>query len=88
MEELFKALDEMPDKCSSSEFCSKAREFGITTRQIQDAVCSEFLKQNAIHLEKRTYTKTKDKTYLEKCIDYIKSEGYKVFKPVTEYKEL
>ena len=88
MEELFKALDEMPNKFSSSEFCSKAREFGITTRQIQDAVCSKFLKQNAIHVEKRTYIKIESETYLERCIDYIKSEGYKVLKPVTEYKEL
>lgn len=88
MEELFKALDEMPNKFSSTEFCKKAREFGITTRQVQDAVCSKFLKQNAIHVEKRTYTKIKDKSHLEKCIDYLKSKGYKVLKPVTEYKEL
>lgn len=88
MEELFKALDEMPNVFSSSEFCKKARLLGITTRQIQDALCSEFLKKNAIHVEKRTYTKIEGETYLERCINYIKSEGYKVLKPVTEYKEL
>ena len=90
MEELFKALDEMPNVFSSSEFCKKARLLGITTNQVRKAVCSKFLKENAIHIEKRTYTKNKDndKTYIEKCINYLKSKDYKVFKPVTEYKEL
>jgi len=90
MEELYATLDLMPNEFSSSEFCKKARVFGITTKQVRKAVCSKFLKENAIHIEKRTYTKNKDqdKTHVEKCIEYLKSKGYKVLKPVTEYKEL
>ena len=90
MESLQKALNDMPNYFSSNQFSRKAKRYGLTTRQVQDGVCAQFLHQNCIQMDtKRTWSKSQTTDNdISKAISLLKSKGYKVLKPVTEYQEL
>ena len=90
MESLQKALNDMPTQFSSNQFSRMAKKYGLTPRQVQDGVCAQFLHQNCIQMDtKRTWTKGQlSDDDISKAIYLLKSKGYKVLKPVTEFQEL
>lgn len=95
---LQKALNNMTKHFSSNQFSKEAKKHGITPRQVQDGICAKFLHKNAIQSNtKRTWIKivefdTKSKRNIDYDIEYainlLKSKGYKILKPITEFKEL
>ena len=90
MESLLRALNDMPTQFSSNEFSRKAKKYGLTPRQVQDGVCAQFLHKNCTQMDtKRTWSKAKlTDDDISRAISLLKSKGYKVLKPVTEYQEL
>jgi hypothetical protein len=94
MEELKRALNEMQDKFSSNEFASLSRRYGITDKQIKNKVANRFLLQNCIQINRKSWAKKNtnslfdNKHQEEQAVLLLKSLGYKVYKPVTEYQEL
>ena len=93
MESLQKALNDMPNYFSSNQFSRKAKRYGLTLRQVQSGVCAQFLHQNCIQMDtKRTWSKKQEHSEISRNVEYainlLKSKGYKVLKPVTEYQEL
>ncbi len=94
MEELKRALNEMQDKFSSNEFASLSRRYGITDKQIKNKVANRFLLQNCIQINRKSWEKKNtnslfdNKHQEEQAVLLLKSLGYKVYKPVTEYQEL
>jgi len=94
MKELKRALNEMPEKFSSNEFAGLARRYGITGKQIKNKVANKFLLQNCIQINQKSWAKKntnslfENKHQEEEAVLLLKSLGYKVYKPVTEYQEL
>lgn len=100
-EVLFKALEQMPMQFSSNEFTKKAKQLGVTQLQINRGIIANFLKLNAVRHEdsRRMYSKNRsnvdlfkqfhsDAMDIQKAIDLLKSNGYKIMKPVNEYVEI
>ena len=93
-ETMQRALNKMPEKFSSNEFASLIRQYGMTDRQIKNKVANKFLLQNCIQINRKSWAK-KDNDSLfanrhqeEQAVLLLKSLGYKILKPVTEYQEL
>ena len=93
MDILKKTLDEMNFSFSSNEFCKKARKNGLSKREVDNGVIAFFLHKNAVQgYTRRMWRKhnglTSDKKLSDKimeAIDLLKSNGYKVLKPVTDW---
>lgn len=92
IENLQKALDSMPNEFSSYEFCEKAREFGITDYEIEQKVCSNFLREKTDRQSVRRWKKKGTFNYspdqLTTAIQFLKKQGYKIFKEELQLKEL
>ena len=93
-ETMQRALNKMSEKFSSNEFASLIRQYGMTDKQIKNKVANKFLLQNCIQINRKSWAK-KDNDSLfsnkhqeEQAVLLLKSLGYKILKPVTEYQEL
>ncbi len=89
---LKEALAEMPRGFSTNQFNLVARKKGMADYQI-DNHSRNFLKRNCTLVSGRTWFK-KDQSKqvvesdIQKAINLLKSEGYKVMKPTTNYEEV
>jgi hypothetical protein len=96
MEILKKTLSEMSSTFSSNEFSKQAQKNGLSKREINNGVIASFLHRNAVQLETRRMWRKKDGLSSEKeksdkikeAIDLLKSNGYKVLKPVIDWVEI
>ena len=86
----------MPEIFTSNTFCKQAAKKGVSDRIIQDGYAAKFLKETCIQYEtRRTWKKqvTSDQLFLPvdklaESINYLKSLGYKVMKPVNTFEEV
>ena len=101
---LDKTLDEMPQSFSSNVFGKIAIKNGVAKCFIENRYVLNYLRANANRgSSKRTwYKKTQGKTSIKtpiktqepyqlnetKCIEFLKERGYKIMKPVNEWKEI
>ncbi|HRH85043.1 MAG TPA: hypothetical protein PK210_12465 [Bacteroidia bacterium] len=96
MEILKKTLSEMNFTFSSNEFSKKAKKNGLSKREIDNGVIALFLHRNAVQGETRRMWRkhnglTSDKHKSDKimdAIDLLKTNGYKILKPVSDWIEL
>jgi len=96
MDILKKTLDEMNYSFSSNEFSKKARKNGLSKREVDNGVIALFLHRNAIQGETRRMWRKhnglksdKDKSdKIMEAIDLLKSNGYKILKPVSDWIEI
>lgn len=93
---LEKTLNQMPSRFSSNEFAKRAKRNGLTDSEIRNGVVSNYLritvvsdgsrrmwrKKDALSLISEEYNKT------EEYIQYLKGLGYKILKPVNEWREI
>ena len=96
------ALESMPNNFSSINFCRELRELGMSETIIQRDEYQFFLHQFCNKLSKKMYSKkiapitqlqlhgidTDFPDFVKAAIDWFKQNGYKIMKPVTEFKEL
>tara|TARA_R110001592_G_scaffold103236_1_gene290927 strand:- start:308 stop:610 length:303 start_codon:yes stop_codon:yes gene_type:complete len=95
---LERTLKSMPQYFSSNEFSRKAQKYGVPMWQIKNGIIAKFLHKYAIQTNsRRTWVKKQEINTevienidfsVEKAIKLLKSKGYKIMKPITEYKEL
>jgi len=98
MEILKKTLDQMGSTFSSNEFSKRAQRNGLTKHEINNGVISLFLHRNAIQGHtRRMWRKEKainidrqkvEDTSIDYAIKLLKSKGFKVLKPVSDWVEL
>ena len=96
MEILKKTLSEMNFTFSSNEFSKKAQKNGLSKQEVNNGVIALFLHRNAVQGETRRMWRkhnglTSDKQKSDKimeAIDLLKSNGYKILKPVSDWVEL
>lgn len=94
-------LQKMPLEFSSNEFTKMAKRYGISQKQIDRGIIANYLKLNAMrnNESRRMYSKKQksvdlfqefhsQNTDIQKAIDLLKSNGYKIMKPVNEYVEV
>ena len=96
--QLQRALNEMPNVFSSNEFGTHTKRYGVTKKQINAGVLAKFLHRNAVQLSSKRMWRKKNPDNLfsmdnaddqvQDAIKLLKSLGYRVLKPVTEYQEL
>jgi hypothetical protein len=86
---------QMPNEFTSNEFTNKLRKNKYDNRWIANHDNVKYLQQHAIQLSLRRWKKlnvridtsvTLDK--IQEAIELLKSQGYKVMKQVSEYKEI
>lgn len=96
---LSKTLNEMPLVFSSNQFAKTARINGYSDHLITHGRCGHFLLKNAIQGDtKRIWHKRKNrnannidnykKIDVEYCIEFLKEKGYRILKPINEWKEV
>lgn len=93
MSKLKEALSLMEETFSSNELIKKAVLLGYKMNRHNEEIVNTFLKLNCTQLNtSRMWTKKEFKNPMKlndtTCIDYLKAKGFKVYKPVIEYKEL
>lgn len=97
MDILLKTLNEMNFTFSSNEFAKKARKNGLTKQEVDNGAVASFLHRNALNAgSKRMWRKaalippTNDSKVdkINEAINLLKSKGYKIMKPVSEWIEL
>jgi hypothetical protein len=97
IEEYLIVLEEMPKVFSTNQFIDQLRKIGVAERIIYNSNHIDFIQQNCIKLSKRTYQKKSNMQYQENdnlkqrildAINLLKSHGYKILKPITQYEEL
>lgn len=92
MKNLEKTLSQMGNYFSSNEFSEQARDNGVSERQIKNGAIATFLHENAVQCETRRMwrkkTINKSEYRITEAIELLKSHGYKVLKPVSEWVEL
>ena len=87
-------LNEMPQQFSTELFIEKMRERNVNQNYIQSGHHVKYLKSKCQMLSKRMYSKSfleqpqKPQLTEESCIRFLKSKGYKILKPITEFKEI
>ena len=99
--ELFEqVLKEMPFEFSTTLFIRKLRERNVSQRVIDSQTHLRFLKSKCDKITRNTFARRSEKSQLifetsqinelteETCIKFLKSKGYKIYKPITEFKEL
>ena len=96
---LINSLANMPDEFTSEQFTTICRKYGMSKYTTASGYCGDFLHKNCVQLSKRRWKKLFRDTIKsnnnsfadlneQKCIDYLKNLGYKIYKPITEYKEI
>lgn len=86
----------MSSTFSSNEFSKQAQKNGLSKKEINNGAIALFLHQNAVQLEtRRMWRKRSDLTSdnqksdrIKEAIDLLKSNGYKILKPVTDWVEI
>lgn len=79
---------------TSNEFCMKARQNGLSQSRINSGAVGDFLHENAIQCgtkrtwRKKSEIKNREFTRIEDAVAFLKSQGYKVLKPINEWLEL
>jgi len=86
-------LKQMETTFSSNTFIGKAYLLGLKNNKLNKRVVREYLIANCTQLSTtRMWTRKQLKKSVQlndvSCIAYLKSRGYKILKPVTEYHEL
>ena len=89
----FKALKNMNKNFSSDEFLKEAQRIGfkiINHKEIAEA--RNFLNSEAVLNGRRSWVKLPEMKTEEirtsECIEYLKSLGYKIMKPISDYVEI
>ena len=91
---LEKTLNQMDIVFSSNEFSEKAKKNGINQFQINNGIIADFLHKNAIQGDtKRMWEKINFNNYQKSdeimtAINLLKSNGYKILKPVSDWIEI
>ena len=96
MDILNKTLSEMNFTFSSNEFSKKDQKNGLSQMEVDNGIIAFFLHRNAVQLgttrmwrKKNVVSSDKQKSdEITIAIDLLKSKGYKISKPVTEWVEL
>jgi hypothetical protein len=89
-----KAFEAMPNQFTGDMFVAKLRELGMKKIKYYEKQRTLFYSKMTIKVNRRTYEKrnlfnpVKTQSPEEKAIQLLKSLGYKLFKPTTEFKEL
>ena len=97
-----KALKQMSNTFSSNAFCDKVKKYGVSPYLITNGVCGAFLHTNCIqdNNSKRIWHKRNvninnqslhDLEILSEeknAVALLKSLGYKLLKPISEWKEV
>jgi hypothetical protein len=88
-------LETMPSKFTSKFFCKEARRYGLHDSWINNGNANKFLSENCTKVKERTWVKSKkSEPILERgqmitdAINLLKSEGYKILKPVKDWQEV
>jgi uncharacterized protein (DUF2252 family) len=93
MDEILKeVLAKMPKGFSTNQFNLVARKRGLADYQIEN-FSRNFLHENCTLVSGRTWlkkdqNKTVVETDIQQAINLLKSKGYKVMKPTTNYEEV
>jgi uncharacterized protein YnzC (UPF0291/DUF896 family) len=98
MEKLIKTLEQMDVVFSSNEFAKQAKKNGLTQREIEMGSVRNFLIQHAHRKDSKRMWEKKFRSYVQPiisdaitesdAIELLKSKGYKVMKPVSEWIEI
>ncbi len=96
MDILIKTLETMPNSFTSNEFCKCARKKGYPKNLVVNGFCLKFLLQHAVRASesKRMWTKMNQKIHttneneIQQAIALLKSNGYKVMKPISDWAEV
>jgi hypothetical protein len=91
-----KAFNSMPNQFTGDMFVAKLRELGMKPITIKycEKKRTEYYRNNTTKVNRRTYEKRnlfnqdKAQSAEEKAVTLLKSLGYKLFKPTTEFKEI
>lgn len=91
---LHQTLYQMPDRFTSYQYGKKLRKNGLCTVK-ENVRQDRFLIHHCAHPTPKTWVKRETGAYMEaygmnedNAIKLLKGKGYRVFKPVTEWKEL
>ena len=92
MEILEKTMNEMPNSFTSNEFNKMAVKNGYPAKNLKRKGLANFIRKyadNAYDGSKTWVKRVKNNGVIseEKMIEYLKSKGYKVMKPVNEWVE-
>jgi hypothetical protein len=89
------AFAQMPNEFTSNEFTKKLRKNKYDNRWIANHDNVKYLQQHAIQLSLRRWKKLDARidtnvniNKIQEAIELLKSQGYKVMKQVSEYKEI
>jgi hypothetical protein len=89
------AFAQMPNEFTSNEFTNKLRKNKYDNRWIANHDNVKYLQQHAIQLSLRRWKKLDARidtnvniNKIQEAIELLKSQGYKVMKQVSEYKEI
>jgi hypothetical protein len=96
MDILNKTLSEMNFTFSSNEFSKKAKKNGLSQQEINNGAIALFLHRNSVQGEtKRMWRKGNGITShnlnpdkITAAINLLKSHGYKILKPISDWVEL
>ena len=97
MNTLKQALDSMDKVFSSSQFCRAIAKNGIVKVSLTYRGASKYLELNRNRLSEKTWEKIevsinegreKRAKRINDAIQLLKSEGYKILKPINKWKEL
>lgn len=93
-----KAFNAMPNQFTGDMFVAKLKDLGMKPKSIKyyEKRRTLFYRNNTIKVNRRTYEKRnlfsqnspKSESEEEKAIELLKSKGYKILKPVTEFQEI
>lgn len=85
---LHTALNKMPKRFSSNEFCNYAENHGFSKRRIRNGDIATFLHEHCNQITRRIWEKKeqninnnetmKDQDY----INYLKNKGYRIYKQI------
>lgn len=91
---------QLPNEFTSSDFYKACRAYGVQEWVLQSGAATQFLNKNffSISPTKKKWAKKEVPnnlfqellTYdpIQQAIDVLKKAGYRILKPITEYKEL
>jgi hypothetical protein len=92
---LTEVLNQMPEIFSSNQFVRSCRKKQIHEQIIHSGMIAKFLKNHASKYgsSKRMWIKRATEINVidfkeQECIDYLKSKGFKVMKPVNKFVEI
>lgn len=98
MEKLIRTLEQMDVVFSSNEFAKQAKKNGLTQREIEMGCIRKFLIQHAYRKDSKRMWEKRYRLHVQPtisdaitendAIELLKSKGYRVMKPVSEWVEI